>query len=119
MRCVNMARRKLEDIFSKRSDALLAGSIVAYFQAQQVQFSQGPIGVDASLVAYFKHEWQEYVDEGKISLSDITKDLSLKNVKPRDVEALLGQMLETLVKEQYLDKVENAYTINGVYGIVR
>lgn len=93
-------------LFPETIDALLASRIARYFSAQVFR-NKGPIGIDDSLVGYFKHDWQELVNKGEVPLSRVS-DTNVR-VYPFDVEKRLPIYIGRLVQAGYLIKKDQKY----------
>lgn len=94
-------QRSLGELFSKEG-LILAQRVLDYYQRQfENNPNQQPIGLDASLLAYFQEDWEDLVIEGRIP-PYLIGQRSRYHPHILDVEDKLEAILFTLEYNGYL-----------------
>jgi len=85
--------QKISCLFSDPVDTILAGRVLGYYNDQKRFEDSKVIGPDASMVAYFKHDWQELVNANEIDIRSVSAS---NRIHAADVERRLLLILERL-----------------------
>lgn len=87
----------------------MAIGVLEHYRQQQKRFpEQSPMGPNnsASLVAYFKYLWRDYVEEGCVDLASVSNK---EHVGAGDVIDRLPNILERLTQGEFLEKIGDGY----------